>query len=94
MRKRDLVYLHSLLSLVRERIAEWEDEPEGAYDAYESLGVSPSGINRQKDEHERAIRALLDGIEATIQQGGLSALDDWEPTGETSSHESTSNLRR
>ncbi|MFB6172817.1 MAG: UPF0058 family protein [Haloarculaceae archaeon] len=66
MRKRDLVHLHALLALVRDRLAERGDPPDGAYDAYEALEVPPTGINHRKSEHERAVAALLDGIEATI----------------------------
>lgn len=79
MRKRDLVYLHALLSLVRRWLAERSEEPDGAYDAYEALDVTPTGLDRRKDEHERAVDALLDGIERTI--AAADAVDA-DPSGE------------
>lgn len=93
MRKRDLLHLHSLLSLVRRWLAERGEEPAGAYDAYEALDVSPTGLDRRKREHERAVQALLDGIETTIESTDGSALDDWEPTDDTS-HRSRWNTHR
>lgn len=82
MRKRDLVYLHALLSLVRRWLAERSEEPDGAYDAYDALDVTPTGLDRRKDEHEQAVDALLDGIEATIAAAdAVDAPSDEEPAG-------------
>jgi hypothetical protein len=66
MRKHDLVHLHTLLACCRRFVADREPEQPGAYDAYEALGVSPTGLTRQKDAHEKAVFALLDGLEATV----------------------------
>jgi hypothetical protein len=66
MRKHDLVHLHTLLACCRRFVADREAEPPGAYDAYEALGISPTDLTSQKDAHERAVFALLDGLEATV----------------------------
>lgn len=96
MRKRDLVHLHTLLSLVRRWLAERGEEPPGAYDAYERLDLAPTGLDRRKREHREAVHALLDGIEATVASTDARdddpVLDDWDPTGDAS--RSTQNARR
>lgn len=95
MRKRDLVHLHALFSLVRRWLAERNEEPPGAYDAYERLDLAPTGLDRRKREHREAVHALLDGIEATIASADAHddpGLDDWDPTGDASP--SAQNARR
>lgn len=80
MRKHDLVHLHTLLALCRRDIAERDGEPRDAYDAYESLGVAPTGLTRRKSDHEAAVFALLDGLEATVRDaGGEEPVDPAEP---------------
>lgn len=79
MRKHDLVHLHTLLALCRRDVTKRETGPPGAYDAYETLGVSPTGLTRQKGDHEAAVSALLDGLEATVRVAEAEATEPLEP---------------
>ncbi|WP_459192810.1 UPF0058 family protein [Halosimplex sp. J119] len=58
MRKREALYLHALLALVREDFEYNRDLPVDEFDEYEGLSVRPTGIHRPKDAHERAVFAL------------------------------------
>ncbi|MFC7194978.1 UPF0058 family protein [Halosimplex aquaticum] len=58
MRKRESLYLHALLALVREDFEHNRDLATGAFDEYEAMDVRPTGIHRSKDAHQRAVFAL------------------------------------
>lgn len=58
MRKREALYLHALLALVREDFEYNRDLSSEAFEEYEGLDVRPTGIHRSKDAHERAVFAL------------------------------------
>lgn len=58
MRKRESLYLHALLALVRREFEYDHDLSAGAFDAYDELDVCPTDIHRSKDAHERAVSAL------------------------------------
>ncbi|WP_436926500.1 UPF0058 family protein [Halosimplex amylolyticum] len=58
MRKRESLYLHALLALVREDFEHNRDLQTDAFDEYEAMDVSPTGIHRSKDAHRRAVFAL------------------------------------
>lgn len=66
MRKHELVFLHSLLAVVREWLAERGEVPEGAFEAYDASSVPAAAINRRKADHEEAIWLLLGGILVAI----------------------------
>lgn len=72
MRKRDAIYLHALFALVREEFECERDLPTGAFEAYDELGVRPTGVHRSKADHERAVFALSDRLSAIA----ASATDD------------------
>ncbi|MDG5776809.1 UPF0058 family protein [Haloarculaceae archaeon H-GB1-1] len=67
MRKNELVYLHSLLVLIRQEMFESQESEDGTFEQYDALGVTPQMIHSKKAHHHSAISALLTGIE-----GGLS----------------------
>ncbi|WP_435360785.1 UPF0058 family protein [Haloarchaeobius sp. DFWS5] len=67
MRKQELLHLHQLLSKVRTFLETEESVPADAFRAYDDFGVGPNAFNRQKDDHERAIRHLLDGIVTALE---------------------------
>ncbi|WP_439025757.1 UPF0058 family protein [Haloarchaeobius sp. DT45] len=67
MRKQELLHLHQLLSKIRSVVETEESVPPGAFAAYDAYGVGPYSFNRQKADHEEAIRRLLRGIVATIE---------------------------
>lgn len=73
MKKRELIFLHSLLDEVRRFLdARW-GLPDEAFADYEALGVGPASIHRTKDEHLEAVlclaRALADEVEARRAAG-------------------------
>lgn len=61
MRKIELVYLHELLSLVRD---EYEQGLGHAIDceAYDQLSTYPHAINQPKVKHNEAVRTLADDL--------------------------------
>lgn len=58
MRKRESLYLHALLALVREDFEYNRDLTTDAFDEYEAMDVRPTSIHRSKDAHQRAVFAL------------------------------------
>lgn len=67
MRKQELLHVHQLLSAVRRTLETEESVPPAAFAAYDALGVGPNACNRNKRDHEVAIRRLLAGIETAIE---------------------------
>lgn len=69
MRKKELVFLHGLLTQVR-AFREARGAPVEAA-AYDRLGVAPTALHRPKDDHREAVlalaRALADGAEAKTE---------------------------
>ncbi len=59
--KEELVHLHLLLFQVKKTL-EWFGVDNEYFAAYDSLGISPVHIFRQKDEHKQAIINLCLGI--------------------------------
>jgi len=59
--KEELVHLHLLLFQVKKTL-EWFGINNEYFSAYDSLGISPVHIFRQKDEHREAIINLCLGI--------------------------------
>ena len=58
MRKKELLYLHSLLHMLK-RHAEAEYEvSEVAFEEYESLGITPQQVYKRKSEHQEAVMIL------------------------------------
>lgn len=68
MRKDELLYLHHLLALLRQEYERREVVPNGAFASYDALGVSPMAVYASKRQHERAVKALADGL-ATATPG-------------------------
>ncbi|WP_435335045.1 UPF0058 family protein [Haloarchaeobius sp. TZWWS8] len=66
MRKQELLHLHQLLYSVRTYLEADAPVPTGAFAEYDAYGVGPNAFDRQKGDHEAAIRRLLAGIVATI----------------------------
>jgi hypothetical protein len=67
MRKIELVYLHELLSLVRE---EYEQGPEHAVDCeeYDRLQTYPQAIDQPKAKHNEAVRALACDLTTAVAE--------------------------
>ena len=83
MRKQELVQLHALYVVVRDRLEEHRDAPTEAFRSYEEYGVTPTAIHRNKQAHREAIDRLFDGLSAVIEtdrsskrQADLSGGDD------------------
>ncbi|PSQ29396.1 metal-binding protein [Halobacteriales archaeon QS_9_68_17] len=53
MRKNELVHLHSLLRLLRERYAD-----DGAFAEYDALSINPTHAHRSKGAHKDAVLSL------------------------------------
>ncbi|WP_415380719.1 UPF0058 family protein [Halosimplex sp. TS25] len=64
MRKRESLYLHALLALVRDEFEHNRDLPTDAFDEYEAMDVRPTGIHRSKGAHQRAVFALAPELSA------------------------------
>jgi len=62
MRKRESLYLHALLALVREEFERNCDLETDGFEDYEELDVAPTGVHRSKDAHERAVFALAPAL--------------------------------
>ena len=56
--KRESLYLHALLALVREDFEHNRDLTMAGFDEYETVDVCPTAVHRPKDVHERAVFAL------------------------------------
>jgi len=70
MRKRDLVHLHALLIRTRRFVDRREELPEGTFDRYEELDVTPTAIYEAKGEHQSAVRALAGALAEAIEETG------------------------
>lgn len=57
MRKQELIHLHGLLLEVQKHCT-----PEADLSVYESLGIGPTSIYRHKNEHRKAVFALMEAI--------------------------------
>lgn len=66
MKKRELIYLHSLLVEVRRDLEARGDLPAEAFDDYEALGVGATSVHRTKGEHREAVVCLLEGLTAAL----------------------------
>lgn len=56
MRKNELVHLHSLLRLLRERYA--DDADDAAFAEYDALSINPTHAHRSKGAHKEAVLSL------------------------------------
>jgi hypothetical protein len=65
MRKQELIHLHSLFVEIQRHYEREEDFSIGLSE-YESMEVDTSSIHRQKSEHQRAVLALSEAIEAEL----------------------------
>lgn len=67
MRKQGLVHLHALCAQLRTHVEERAEVPDGAFDRYEELDVSPSAIYRRKESHRRAVQRLADDVSTAVE---------------------------
>lgn len=67
MKKRELVYLHSLLVEIRRYLAARGDLPADAFAAYDEFGVAPTAVYETKSEHREAVMRLLDGLTTALE---------------------------
>lgn len=77
MRKRESLYMHALLALVREEFEEAHDLSTSDSGAYDEMDVRPTAVHRPKETHRRAVFALSDELSARA----ASATDGSERTG-------------
>lgn len=63
MQKEELIYIHSVLALVKKHL-----EAEGRHDfgGYEALRIQPSHVHRSKGDHKRAIFTLGEEIARAV----------------------------
>jgi len=81
MKKRESLYLHALLALVREDLEDNRELTTGGFEEYETIDVCPTAVHRSKDVHERAVFALSEELSSLATR----ATDETErPSLETS----------
>lgn len=68
MRKQELIYLHALCHLLRERLAGDDDAPADPFSRYDDATVTPTGVHRSKATHQAAVFALLEGIVTVLEE--------------------------
>jgi hypothetical protein len=69
MRKDELLYVHQLLTAVRDDLERRGAVQPAALSAYDDLSVSPVAAHRQKADHERAVLALAGSLAAGLSDG-------------------------
>lgn len=66
MRKDELVFVHSLLVVVRRWLVERDDVSDEVFEEYDAEAVPAAAINRRKAAHEEAIWHLLGAIHLAV----------------------------
>ena len=68
MRKKELISTHALLLEVAQYLIENESMPAQRISTYHTLGVTPLGVHKSKQDHYEAITVLLNTIEEEFEQ--------------------------
>ena len=58
MRKEDMLQLHEKMVTIKDMLAATSGVEEGAFEGYESIGVTPSDTTLSKKKHKRAVFVL------------------------------------
>jgi hypothetical protein len=75
MRKNELVHLHSLLRLLRERYA--DDADDAAFAEYDALSINPTHAHRSKGAHKDGVLSLSAQLADELSKHGkYSGRDD------------------
>ena len=76
MRKQELIHLHALCLLLRERLDERNAISPEAFAGYDDIRLDPTAVHRRKAEHHEAVLALLDGLTTALPEPGRESGDD------------------
>ena len=76
MRKQELIHLHALCLLLRERVDERTEITSEAFAGYDDSRLDPSAVHRRKAEHHEAVLALLEGLATALSEPDPRADDE------------------
>jgi hypothetical protein len=68
MRKQELIHLHALCLLLRERLEDRAAIPPETVASYDDSHLGPTAVHRRKAEHKDAVLALLDGLATAVSE--------------------------
>lgn len=76
MRKQELIHLHALCLLLRERLEERLPLEQEAFAGYDDRHLDPTAVHRRKAEHHDAVLTLLDDLTTALPESNQGSDDE------------------
>jgi hypothetical protein len=72
MHKDELLELHEQMVAIKDNFKGREEVPEGLFDGYEGLDVTPQDVHKSKSEHKHAVFVLGNALASAMSEDEFS----------------------